>query len=81
MTKHDYIQLKRHNSLNVVYEYYKERFDSRKHNPFLGPQEFFIYFQMYMDVPRVFEKVCSYYDDKFKIVLLKDKNGNFIAFL
>lgn len=69
------------NSLQIAYEYYKEKFDSRKHKPFLGPQEFFVYFQMCMDVQKAYEKVCNYYDDKFKIVLLKDKNGNFIAFL
>lgn len=81
MTKDQYLSLKIQNSLNIVYEYYKERFDRSKHRPFLPPHEFAMYLQMCMDVPRVFEKVCNYYDDKFKIVLLKDKNGNFIAFL
>lgn len=68
-------------SVQLVYEYYKERFDRNKHSPFLPPSEFAMYLQMCMDVPRVFERVCNYYDDKFNIVLLKDKNGNFISFL
>lgn len=81
MTKDQYLSLKMQNSLQIAYEYYKEKFDSRKHKPFLGTQEFFVYFQMCMDIQKVYEKVCNYYDDKFKIVLLKDKNGNFISFL
>ena len=81
MTKHEYIQMKKAGSAELVYEYYKERFDRSKHRPFLPPHEFAMYLQMCMDVPRVFERVCQYYDDKFNIVLLKDKNGNFIAFL
>lgn len=81
MTKHEYIQMKKAGSVELVYEYYKERFDRNKHRPFLSPHEFAMYLQMCMDVPRVFEKVCNYYDNKFNIVLLKDKNGNFISFL
>lgn len=81
MTKHEYLQLKMQNSLEIAYEYYKEKFDSSKHKPFLGAQEFMVFLQMHMNVPRVFEKVCRYYDDKFTVVELKDKNGQLMGFL
>jgi hypothetical protein len=81
MTKHEYLQMKKTGSIQVVYEYYKERFDRNKHKPFLPPNEFAMYLQMYMDVPKVFERVCNHYDEKFIVVVLKDKNANFISFL
>lgn len=81
MTKHDYLQLKMQNSLEIAYEYYKEKFDKSKHKPFLGAQEFMVFLQMNMNVPGVFEKVCRYYDDKFTVVELKDKNGQLMGFL
>ena len=81
MTKSEYLQLKAAGSIQVVYEYYKERFDRNKHKPFLPPNEFAMYLQMCMDVPKVFERVCNHYDEKFNVVVLKDKNGQFISFL
>ncbi len=39
MTKSEYLQLKKAGSIQVVYEYYKERFDRNKHKPFLPPNE------------------------------------------
>lgn len=81
MTKHDYLQMKKAGSIQIVYEYYKERFDKDKHRPFLPPNEFAVYLQMCMDIPRVFEKVCNHYDQMFNVTTLKDGNGNFISFL
>jgi hypothetical protein len=69
------------NSLQIAYEYYKEKFDSKKHKPFLCPQEFSVFIQMYADIPKLLERVCQYYDNKFVITELKDKNGNLIGFL
>jgi hypothetical protein len=81
MTKNDYLTLKMQNSLQVVYEYYREKFEKDKHKPFLGQQEFFVFLQMYMNIHTVFEKVCDYYNKKFEIVELRDAEGNLISFL
>jgi len=68
-------------SVQIVYEYYKQKFDRNKHHPFLPAAEFAMYLQMCMDVPAVFQRVCEHYDELFKVVTLKDKDGNFISFL
>jgi hypothetical protein len=81
MTKDEYLQLKKTGSVQVIYEYYKERFDGDKHRPFLPPAEFAMYLQMCMNVPMVFQRVCSHYDQLFNVVVLKDKNDQFISFL
>jgi hypothetical protein len=81
MTRNEYLHLKKMSSVQIVYEYYRERFDKSKHRPFLQPTEFAMYLQMFMDVPKVLQKVCEHYDEVFKVVTLKDKDGNFISFL
>jgi hypothetical protein len=81
MTRNEYLHLKKMSSVQIVYEYYRERFDKSKHRPFLPPTEFAMYLQMCMNVPAVFERVCQHYDELFKVVTLKDKDGNFISFL
>jgi hypothetical protein len=81
MTKNEYLQLRKAGSVQIVYEYYKERFDGNKHRPFLPPNEFAVYLQMYMNVPKVFERVCNHYDQLFNVIVLKDKNEQFISFL
>lgn len=36
MTKIEYLNLRGVGNLGIVYEYYKEMFDNKKHNPFLS---------------------------------------------
>jgi len=81
MTKNEYLELKQIGSIEIIYNYYKERFNKDKHRPFLALPEFSVYLAMYMDVPRLFEKVSNHYDRLFDVMVLKDKNGNFICFL
>ena len=81
MTKEEYLSIKSTNPLQVIYEYYKEKFDSSKHKPFLSPQEFVAYFQLYINVNKVYDRVCEYYNNKFTVIELRDKHGNFISFL
>ena len=46
MTKEQYIQTKTSNPLKVIYEFYKEKFDNKKHKPFLSHNEFYHYIQI-----------------------------------
>ena len=80
MNKQEYINLKKTNTMAVIYKYYCEKFDSKKHNPFLTEQEFFPYIQMTSDVNQIAIKVLNYYDQYYSVTTIFDKEGNVISF-
>ncbi len=82
MPKSDYIHRRINNDMNIVYEYYLERFDGNKHKGGrLGIQEFFIYLNMWGDINQIYERVRQHYDEKFNIITLSDKNNNILGYL
>lgn len=82
MTKSDYIHRRINNDINIVYEYYLEKFDRNRHKGnILGIQEFFIYLNMWGDINQIFERIRSHYDQKFNIIILSDKNNNILGYL
>lgn len=80
ITKEQYIQIKSVQPIGIVYEYYKEHLDVKKHK-MLGAQEFFTFVQMWGSLDELFKKVSSHYDAKFNIVTLSDVHGNLIKYL
>ena len=72
MTKQDYIKLKKADPMAVMYEFYKERFDSKRHKVMLSRTEFNVYAPMYMDLDRAYANTISHYDNKFNVVELRD---------
>lgn len=78
MTKQDYIKLKKADPMAVMYEFYKERFDSKRHKVMLSRTEFNVYAPMYMDLDRAYANTISHYDNKFNVVELRDAKGNII---
>ena len=81
MTREQYIQMRTNGNFNIVHNYYSEKFDSSKHNPFLGMMQLATFLPAWGNVDAVFEKVCRYYDQKFDVRILTDKNGNLIKIL
>ena len=81
MTKEQYITLRQNNVLDVVYQYYRENHDNKKHTGPLNVQEFFIYLNMWGNVQQIAQKVIAHYDQKFNLVILSDANGNTIKYL
>lgn len=81
MTKQDYIRLKQTNPTELIYMYYKEKFDGYKHKPELSRNELMMYVQMYNDVNSILNYVVQEYDRKFEIVLLMTANGQYIKSL
>lgn len=79
MTKEQYLSYKKTNQMKVIYEYYKEKFDSKKHHPFLTEQEFFPYIQINRDLNETYIKVVNYYDSYFNVVTILDEQGNAIT--
>ena len=80
MTREQYIQIKATQPAGVIYQFYKEHLNINKHK-LLSYQEFFTFVQMWASLDALFEKVCRYYDNKFCITKLLDKEGNIIKYL
>jgi hypothetical protein len=64
----------------IIYKYYFEKFDSKKHNPLLSEQEFYTYIQMTLDVNKIAIKVLNYYDQYYSVTTIFDKEGNVISY-
>jgi hypothetical protein len=58
-----------------------EKFDHSKHKPFLLIIELLEHLPKWGNLQVIFEDVCDYYDNKFEIVELKDREGNLIKYL
>lgn len=80
MDKKEYINLKKTNTMALIYKYYTEKFDSFKHKPFLSEQEFFPYIQMTSDLNKIAIKVMNYYDQYYSVTTIFDKEGNVISY-
>lgn len=80
MTKQEYLNLKKTNTMAIIYKYYCEKFDSKKHKPFLTEQEFFPYIKMFGDMNKIAIKVLNYYDQYYSVTTIYDKQGNVICF-
>ena len=80
MDKKEYINLKKTNTMALIYKYYTEKFDSSKHKPFLSEQEFFPYIQMTSNLNEIAIKVLNYYDQYYSVTTIFDKEGNVISY-
>jgi len=81
MNRQDYIRLKQTNPTELIYIYYKDKFDGYKHRPELNRNELMMYIQMYNDINSILNYVVAEYDRKFDIVLLTSSNGQYIKSL
>lgn len=75
MSREQYIEAREMNSVEIMYDFYKELFDKEKHKNFLEFPEFVEYIQIYPLVRQAFNVSCNYYDAKFNVLKLplKDK--------
>lgn len=80
MTREQYLGLRGSTSYNLLYEYYKEKYDGYKHNPFLDFMEFVKFMQMWPGVREAYAKALEYYDQKFNVKVIMDKDGNVISY-
>ena len=78
MNRQDYIRLKQTNSTELIYIYYKEKFNHKRE---LSRNELMMYVQMYNDINSILNYVIAEYDRKFDIVLLMSANGQYIKSL
>lgn len=78
MTREQYLTMRRNGNFNIIYEFYKDHFSSNKHSPFLSIEQLAQTLPMFGDVNLIFEKCCRYYDEKFNVVIVRNKDGNVI---
>ena len=82
MTRELYLTMRQNASFGIVYEYYKERFDHSKHTPFLQVTDLANFMVMTgMNVDRILDKCVRYYDEKFDVRTLSDKDGKIIKII
>jgi hypothetical protein len=81
MTREQYIQMRTNGNFNIVHNFYSEKFDHSKHKPFLSMMELATFLPSWGNLDAVFEKCCRYYDEKFDVKVLLDKDGNVIKIL
>jgi len=81
MTREDYLRQRTTPSFNLMYEYYKEKFDYAKHSTFLPFEHFVQFMQMWPFARDAYQTVVDHFDEKFGVVSLKDKDGQLIKYL
>jgi hypothetical protein len=82
MTKEQYLHMRSNGDFNIVYEYYKEKFNHSKHTPFLHIQDLAnLLLNLGYDVNKILDKCAMHFDQKFSIVRVLDKDGKFIKIL
>lgn len=78
MTREQYIKIKQQNPIELIYIYYRDKFDFNKHKPELSKNQLMMYLNGYTNINLILDKVVSDYDAKFDIRVLLDTNGNYI---
>lgn len=81
MTREQYLMMRENQNFNIVYEYYRERFDQSKHYPLLSINELVQILTTFSNINQIFDTCCRHYDEKFAINILRDKDGNIIKVL
>jgi hypothetical protein len=84
MTKEQYLHLIYKDQVQLMYLFYQEKIDKERHNQVLNYTDFvnvvnFMNMQGYTN--QMLNTCCSYYEAKFNITRLNDKDGNFIKFV
>ncbi len=76
MNKEQYLELmKNKNYSSILYEYYKEKFQEKEYKTFLTIEQFIHFLKMFDYVNIGMEKASKYYEEKFNIVRIHNKEG------
>jgi hypothetical protein len=75
MNRTEYLERRRSNDIGIIYEFYKEKFDSSKHKPFLLLNDLIYLLQNGgYNIRSVMDDCIIYFDNKFTV--LKIYKGN-----
>lgn len=81
MTKEQYQHCLQYDKGQILYSMYQEKFDPKKHHPFLQFQQFMMYMQMSGMLAQYFERACQYYEQKLGLNRLYSKNEELLRFV
>jgi len=82
MTREDYLKMREAQSFNIIYEFYREMFDPNKHKPFISIMDLpNLLLAAGRSINKIYEDCCRYYDEKFDVRILSDKDGKVIKIL
>ena len=81
MTREEYITYRTNGNPDPVYEVYKEGFNEKKHKPFLNKGDFFQAIQMWPPAMKALQDTYAYFDSKFEVLIIKNKEGNVLKFV
>jgi hypothetical protein len=81
MTREDYLIIRRTNPTILIYERYREMYDSSKHGRLLSAQELLTYLPMWRNPRDILDGIIEEYDVRFGVVQLLDRNGQLIKIL
>jgi len=70
MNREQYLKMRQENSLEIMYEFYKEHFIKERHKNFLEFSQFIEFIQMYPFVQQAFNVSTEHYDSRFNILKL-----------
>jgi len=81
MKREEYIEMRNDDSLEPIYEAYKEGWKAEREKFMLNFEEFVSFFRIWPEAQQVYFNIMSYYDIKFTIIKLEDlKTGNIIKY-
>ena len=82
MTRESYITMRAQGNFNIVYNYYREHFDSSKHSPFFNITDLAnLLVKLGFNIDSIMEKAVKYYDTKFDVRILSDKDGKIVKII
>ena len=81
MTREQYIRMRNNGNFNIVYEYYREKFDHFNHRPLLSLMELVQILPQVMSAHSAMDASLRYFDQKFDVRILSDKDGAIIKLL
>lgn len=75
MNREQYVKLREENSIEIMYEYYKENFKPEKHSPLLNIEEFIQFMKLWPNRNEAHNVAVDYYDAKYNILKCPTENG------
>jgi hypothetical protein len=82
MGREEYINYRSGGSLEVIYQFYAEKYDNNKHKIFLSKNDLFPLLQNAgYDLREVMNECNIYFDNKYEVKKVYNKNNELIALI
>jgi hypothetical protein len=65
----------------LIYEKYRQNHNPSIHGRLMSPEELMTFLPMWRNPRDILDSIVEEYDNKFEVVHLLDRNGNFIKYV